>query len=107
MSKSHCCLPDVVYFSRHSAEQLTLEDKLALLVLLACLVSLVVLPTHCFLALSAVDVAYDVAAGGHVALVRLRLGDVDNDVEKVRFAVLTPEVLSVSARAAQAAQAVP
>jgi hypothetical protein len=40
-----------------------------------------------------VDVAYDVTAGGHVALVRLRLGDVDDAVEQVCFAMLAPEVL--------------
>jgi hypothetical protein len=47
-----------------------------------------------------VDVAYDVAAGSHVALVGLRLGDVDNHVEEVCFAVLAAEVLGLSVRAA-------
>lgn len=32
-------------------------------------------------------------AGGHVALVRLRLGNVDNAVEEVSFAVLPAEIL--------------
>lgn len=39
------------------------------------------------------DIAYDVATGGHVALVWLRLGDVDNAIEQVRFAMLAAEVL--------------
>jgi len=33
------------------------------------------------------------ATGGHVALVGLGFGDVDDAIEKVRFAVLTAEVL--------------
>jgi hypothetical protein len=49
-----------------------------------------------------VDVAYDVAAGGHVALIGLRLGDVDDHVEEVCFAVLAPEVLGLSAHASLA-----
>jgi hypothetical protein len=40
-----------------------------------------------------VDVAYDVAAGSHVALVGLRLGDVDNTVEQVCLAMLAAKVL--------------
>jgi hypothetical protein len=40
-----------------------------------------------------VNVAYDVATGRHVALVGLRLGDVDDAVEQIRFAVLAAEVL--------------
>jgi hypothetical protein len=46
-----------------------------------------------------VDVAYNVAAGGHVTLVGLRLGDVDDHVEEVCFAVLAAEVLGSSAHA--------
>jgi hypothetical protein len=79
--------------SCHGAEQLCLQDEFALLVLLAGLVRFVILPAHCFLALSTVDIAYDVATGGHVALVWLGLGNVDNAVEEVGFAVLAAEVL--------------
>jgi hypothetical protein len=43
-----------------------------------------------------VDVAYNVAAGGHAALVGLGLGDVDDVVEQVCFAVLPTEVLDIS-----------
>jgi hypothetical protein len=83
--------------SRYGAQKLTLQDELALLVLLAGLISLVILPSDRLLALSAVNVAYDVAAGGHVALAGLRLCDVDDVIEEVRFAMLTAEVLALSA----------
>jgi hypothetical protein len=79
--------------SRYCAEQLRLEDKFALLVLLAGFVSLVVLPADCLFALPAVNVAYDMPASRHVALVRIGLGTVDDAVEKVCFAVLTAEIL--------------
>ena len=79
--------------SCHGAEQLCLQDEFALLVLLAGLVRFVVLPAHRFLALSAVNIAYDVATGGHVALVGLGLGDVDNAVEEVGLSMLAAEVL--------------
>lgn len=78
---------------RHVAQQLSLEDVLPLLVLLASLEGLVVLPADGLAALAARDVADDVAAGGHVALRRLALGDVDDGVEEVRLAVLATEVL--------------
>lgn len=83
--------------SRHRAQQLCLENELALLVLLAGLIGLVVLPADRLLTLATVDVADNVAAGGHVALVGLRLGDVDDAVEQVRLAVLAAEVLCMSA----------
>jgi hypothetical protein len=82
-----------VCFLADGAEQLGLQDELALLVLLASLVGLVVLPADCLLALTAVDVAYYVTTGSHVALVRVGLGDVDDAVEQVRLAVLAAEVL--------------
>lgn len=79
--------------SRNCAEQLCLEDELALFVLLAGFVSLVVFPADCLLALPAVNVAYDMSARRHVALVWIRLGDVDNAVKEVCFAVLAAEIL--------------
>jgi hypothetical protein len=85
--------PPKPYHSRHRAQQLRLQNVLALLVLLAGLIGLVVLPADRLLALSAVDVAYDVAAGRHVALVGLGFGHVDDAVEEVCFAVLAAEVL--------------
>jgi hypothetical protein len=63
------------------AEQLGFEDKLALLVLFRVLISLVVLPADRLLALAAGDVANNVAAGRHVALVGLAGIDVDDIVE--------------------------
>jgi hypothetical protein len=45
-----------------------------------------------------VDVADNVAAGGHAALVGLGLGDVDDVVEEVGFAMLATEVLAVLLR---------
>jgi hypothetical protein len=75
------------------AEQLRLQDELSFLVLLARLVGLVVLPADRLLALAALDVAHYVTARGHVALVRVGLGDVDDAVEQVRLAVLAAEVL--------------
>ena len=79
--------------SCYSTEQFCFQDELPFLVLLAGLISLIILPAHSFLTLSAVDVAYDVTTGGHIALVRLRLGDVYNAVEKICFSMLTAEVL--------------
>lgn len=79
--------------SIYSAQQLGLEDVVAFLVLLGVLVRLVVLPADRLLALGAADVAHDVAAGGHVALDGLGLGDVDDGVEEVGFAVLAAEIL--------------
>lgn len=75
------------------AEQLGLEDELALLVLLARLVGLVVLPSDRLLALLARDVAHDVAPRRHAALRRLARVDVDDRVEQVGLAMLTAEVL--------------
>lgn len=100
-------IPNSVYASRQKrrlplglhlgsgdgAQQLCLQNELALLVLFARLVSLVVLPADCLLALPAVDVADYVATGRHVALVGIRLGDVDDAVKEVGFAVLAAEVL--------------
>lgn len=83
----------VAPFSGYQAQQLTLENELALLVLLAGLVSLVILPAYRLFALSAMDVTHDVAAGGHVPLVGLGLGDVDYVVEEICFAMLAAEVL--------------
>jgi hypothetical protein len=79
--------------SRYCAEQLCLEDEFALFVLLAGLVGLVVFPAHCLFALPAVNVAYDVSASRHIALVRVGLGDVDDAVKEVCFAMLATEIL--------------
>ena len=70
-----------------------LKDILPLLVLLRALVRLVVLPPHRLLALSTKDVADNVSARRHVALVRLASFDVDDVVEEVGFSVLAAEVL--------------
>lgn len=84
--------------SGNGAQQLRFQDKLALLVLLASLVRLVVFPADSLLALPAVDIADYVAASRHIALIWIRLGDVDDAIEQVCFAVLATKVLhSVSA----------
>lgn len=79
--------------SSNSAEKLCLQDEFALLVLLTSLICLIIFPTHSLFALSTVDVAYYVAPSGHVTLVGLRLGNVDNAIEQIRFAMLATEVL--------------
>lgn len=79
--------------SGDGAQKLFLQDELALFVLFAGFIGLVVLPANSLLALAAVDVAYYVTSRGHVALVGVRLGDVDDGIEEVRLAVLTTEVL--------------
>jgi hypothetical protein len=84
--------PSVETPSADDAEQFLLQDKLPLLVFLAALVGLVILPTHSFLALSARDVADDVATSCHAALDGLGLGDVHDVIEEVSFAVLATEV---------------
>lgn len=80
--------------SAYNAEKLLLKNELALLVFLAALVGLVVLPSYRLLALAASDVAYDMSPGGHVTFDGLGLGDVDDVVEKVGFAVLAAETLA-------------
>lgn len=82
-----------VYCLVDGDEELGLEDKLALFVLLARLVGFVILPADDLLALSAGDVADDVAASCHAALSGLAGLDVDDRVEQVRFAMLTPKIL--------------
>jgi len=74
------------------AQELRLEDEFAFLVFLARLVGLVVFPTYRLLALSAGDVADDVLARRHIALVRFAGGDVDDVAEEVRLSVLTSEI---------------
>lgn len=80
--------------SRNRTQELRLENELPFLVLLAGLKCLVVLPADCLFALAAMYVANDVAARGHVALVRFRLGDVDNLIEEVSLAMLAAEILN-------------
>lgn len=77
------------------AQELGLEDELALLVLFGRLVGLVVFPADRLLAMPAIDVAHNVAPSGHVALGGFALGDIDDLVEEVGFAVLTAEVLQM------------
>lgn len=79
----------------HDAEQFFLQNELPLLVFLAALVGLVVLPAHGLLALSAGDVADDVATGRHAAFDGLGLGDVHDGIEEVGLTMLATEVLEV------------
>lgn len=80
----------------HNAEQFFLQNELPLLIFLATLVGLIVLPTHGLLALSAGDVADDVATGRHTALDGIGLGDIHDGIEEVGLAMLTTEVLTAS-----------
>lgn len=82
------------------AQQLRLEDELALLVLLARLVRLVVFPPDAGVAAAAVDVPHDVPAGGHITFVRFGAVDVDDVVEEVGLTVLAAEVLAGEAGSA-------
>lgn len=75
------------------AQQLVLEDELALLVLLAALVRLVVLPPHRGPALPAQEVADNVPARRHVALLGGRRRHVDDAVEEVGLTGGAAEVL--------------
>ena len=79
--------------SRHDAEKFRFQDEFALLVLFARLVRFVVLPTDRLLALPTMYVTDDVSTSRHVAVVGLRRIDVDDLVEKIRFSMLTAEVL--------------
>lgn len=79
--------------SGDGAQKLFLQDELALLVLFTGFIRLIVFPADGLLALAAVDVAYYVTSRSHIALVGVRLGDVDDGIEEVRLAVLTAEVL--------------
>ena len=81
------------WFLADVAEQLGLEDELALLVLFAGFVGLVVLPTDRFVALAASDVADNVPACRHVTFARLASRHVHDTVEQIRLAVLAAEVL--------------
>lgn len=74
------------------AEELSLEDELALLVLLARLVRLVILPANSLLALFAGDVTDYVSACRHAALRGLAGLNVDYAVEEVGLTMLTAEV---------------
>ena len=79
--------------SRHTAQQLRLQNIFALLVLLARLICPVVLPPDRLLALTTCDVAHHVPAGRHVPFAGFRGGDIDDAVEEEGFAVLAAEVL--------------
>lgn len=74
-------------------EQLSLKNKLALLVLFGGLVGLVVLPADSLAAPSAHNVPHDVAPRGHVPFGGLGKADVHDDVEEVGLTMLAAEVL--------------
>jgi hypothetical protein len=79
----------------HDTQQLFLKNELALLVFLTALICFVVLPSYCFLALSAVDVAHDMFSRCHVTFDGIGLSDVHNIIEEVGFAMLAAEILEV------------
>jgi hypothetical protein len=76
----------------HDTQQLFLKNELALLVFLTALICFVVLPSYCFLALSAVDVAHDMFSRCHVTFDGIGLSDVHNIIEEVGFAMLAAEI---------------
>jgi hypothetical protein len=78
------------------AQQLRLQYKLPLLILLAALKRLIILPPHRLIALSARDIPHDVSARRHIPLGGFACGYVDDVVEQVGFAVLAAEVLAAS-----------
>lgn len=82
--------------SRHGAQQLRLEDELALFVLLRRLVRAVVLPANNLVALPAGNVAHNVSAGRHAAVAGLAEVDVDDLAEQKGLAMLAAEVLRES-----------
>lgn len=85
--------------SGHHAQQLLLQDELALLVLFRALKCLVVFPPNHLFTLSACDVSHNVSAGGHVAVAWLGSLSVYDAVEEEGFAVLATEVLREKALA--------
>jgi len=82
--------------SRHIAKQLGLQDVLSFLVLFARFESLVVLPAHGLVALSAGNISHDVPACCHIPLAGIARSNVDDVVEKVGLPVLAAEVLNAS-----------
>lgn len=75
------------------AEKFSFEDEFALLVFLRCLVGLVVLPAHRLFALTTGNVANDVAASCHVALIGSPSIDIDDTMKEIGLAVLATEIL--------------
>eukprot|EP00192_Tetraselmis_astigmatica_P017477 CAMPEP_0117661974 /NCGR_PEP_ID=MMETSP0804-20121206/7816_1 /TAXON_ID=1074897 /ORGANISM="Tetraselmis astigmatica, Strain CCMP880" /LENGTH=122 /DNA_ID=CAMNT_0005468863 /DNA_START=207 /DNA_END=575 /DNA_ORIENTATION=- len=70
-----------------------LQDKLPLLVLLALFEGFIIFPADELQASGAVDVADNVQAGGHQALLPLPAANIHHSVEKVRFPVAGMELL--------------
>lgn len=77
----------------HNLQQLRLQNELSLLILLARLVSLVIFPPDCLIALSAYNVTDDVPPCRHVPFLGFGRFDVDDAGEEEGFAVLATEVL--------------
>jgi hypothetical protein len=89
LSKSITFLGDI-------AQKLSFQNELALFVLLGALISLVVFPAHCFLALPTRDITHNMFACCHGSLIWLSSDEVHDAVEEVGFAVLAAEILQVS-----------
>ena len=75
------------------AQQLCLQDKLPLLILLTAFERLIVLPPHRLIALSARNIPHNMSARCHVALGGFAGCDVYDIIEEVGFAMLAAEVL--------------
>lgn len=81
-------------FSSYITEKLCFENKLPLFVLFGGLVSFVIFPAHCFLALTTSNIANYMPTGRHVALTWLASLNVHNSMEQVGLAMLAAEILS-------------
>jgi hypothetical protein len=77
----------------YHTEQLSFQDKFALLVFFTCLVGFIVFPPHGLLTLPADDVTHHMSTCRHAAFHGFSLVDVDDVVEKIGFAVLTTKIL--------------
>lgn len=81
-----------ILHSCYRTQQLRLQDIFPLLVLLARLVGFVVFPTDRLITLLALDVSYNMPAGGHVSFHRFRLLDIDDRGKEECLAMLAAEI---------------
>ena len=85
----------VMLFLGDITQQLSLENKLPLLVLLGSFVGLVIFPAHRFFTLMTGNVTHDMPPSCHIALDWFAGIDVDDFVEKVGLTMLATKVLRI------------
>jgi hypothetical protein len=73
----------------HFDEQVSLKNKLALLVLLVVFVGIFIFPTQYSVALDALNIPYNMVAGGHLAFNRFTFKDVDYIAKQVCATMLS------------------